>query len=203
MVSKPRVAAIVVLACGGVLLAGAGESLRAYRMAGTSMEHTLAAGDYILVRPMWDGRIERGEVVQMLYPVNPSETWIKRVAAVPGDRLRFHDKALILNGTPADDPYVIHSTAYIDPFRDNFPDAPPPGHLPAGWSEELARHVVNGELVVPAGKYFVLGDNRDDSLDSRYFGFVDRSYIVGKPVVRYFSKTPGGAVRWQRIFRGI
>ncbi|SPE37169.1 Signal peptidase I [Candidatus Sulfopaludibacter sp. SbA3] len=185
--------------------------MQPYVMATGSMEHTLSPGDYMLVRPVAGSAVSRGEVVQIRYPIDPKQLWIKRVVAVGGDRLHFHDKALILNGVPVEEPFVIHSTSYLDSFRDNFP-ATPNSPLPGNWAEELQRHVVNGELTVPAGAFFVLGDNRDDSLDSRYFGFVDQSYIVGKPVVTYFSaQYPAGkpypvllhpsAIRWPRMFR--
>ena len=166
------------------------------------MEPTLLPGDFFLVRPLGNAAIARGEIVQMRYPLDPRQIWIKRVVAVGGDRVRFHDKALILNGSPAAEPYVVHTTAYLDPFRDNFPAAPP-AHLQGSWAAELPQYVANGELVVPEGKFFVLGDNRDNSLDSRYFGFVDRSGIIGRPVLIYYSTEPGHAtaVRWQRLFR--
>lgn len=181
--------------------------MQPYVMSTGSMEHTLSPGDYMLVRPLAGSAIARGDVVQMRYPIDPKQVWIKRIAAVGGDRVRFHDKTLILNGSPVVEPYAIHSTTYIDPFRDNFPAAPN-SPLLGNWADYLQRNVVNGEITVPDGKYFVLGDNRDDSLDSRYFGFVDRPDIIGKPVVTYFSSTSHGPVllhpsviRWDRLFR--
>ncbi len=181
--------------------------MQPYVMSTGSMEHTLSPGDYMLVRPLAGTAVSRGEVVQMRYPMDPKEVWIKRIAALGGDRVRFHDKTLILNGSPVIEPYAIHSTAYIDPFRDNFPTTPN-SPLLGNWADYLQRNILNGEITVPAGKYFVLGDNRDDSLDSRYFGFVDQSYIIGKPVVTYFSSAAHGPVllhpsviRWGRLFR--
>jgi signal peptidase I len=126
------------------------------------MENTLAPGDYMLVRPTAGSAISRGDVIQMHYPIDRRQTWIKRVVAVGGDHLRFRDKTLILNGSPVQEPYAIHSTAYIDTFRDNFPAAPN-SPLMGNWAEYLRQNVVDGELSVPAGKFFVLGDNRDDS----------------------------------------
>jgi len=188
----------VVLVLSGVMLAGV---TRPYVLSTGSMERTLLPGDYFLVRPLSGAPLQRGEIVQMRYPVDPSQTWIKRIAAIGGDHVRFHDKTLILNGSPVTEPYAIHTTSYIDPFRDNFP-AVPNFRLQGNWADTLAKSTVNGELVVPEGKFFVLGDNRDNSLDSRYFGFVDRAYIIGKPLVIYFSADPAhrSGIRWQRMF---
>jgi signal peptidase I len=184
------------------------QALQPYVLSTGSMENTLLPGDYFLVRPVAGAAISRGEIVQLRFPIDPKQVWIKRVVAVGGDRLRFHDKTLILNGSPVTEPYVIHTTAYTDTFRDNFP-ATPNSPLRGNWADYLQQNTLNGELSVPAGKFFVLGDNRDDSLDSRYFGFVDRSDIIGKPVVTYFSAQSNSgpvllhpsAIRWPRIFR--
>jgi len=185
---------------------------RAYVIASGSMENTMLIGDQVLVRP-FSGEPARGEVVQHRYPVDPKQSFLKRVVAIGGDRVRLRDKQLIVNGTPVNEPYVTHRTGYTDQFRDNFPAAPPDVPMRAGWVEELRADTVNGELVVPAGKYFVLGDNRDESLDSRYFGFLERADLVGKPVLIYFSAVapPQGQpvllhpsrIRWERIFKGL
>ena len=85
-----------------------------------------------------------------------------------------------------DRPYVYHKTEYFDPYRDNFPSEPSGGVLDRGL-EMLEHHVVNGEVVVPPDSYFAMGDNRDISLDSRYWGFVPRDNIIGKPLIVYWS----------------
>lgn len=186
--------------------------LQPYVMATGSMSNTLTPGDYFLVRPLAGSALLRGDVIQMHYPLDRKQVWIKRIVAVGGDRLHFRDKTLFVNGVAAQEPYVIHGTDYVDNFRDNFP-APSNTPLIDNWAEVLRQNTVSGEVVVPAGKYFVLGDNRDNSLDSRYFGFVDRPDIVGKPVATYFSVTPSAGsaplllhpsqIRWGRMFKAF
>jgi signal peptidase I len=111
---------------------------------------------------------------------------VKRAIGIPGDRIKLVNKQLVLNGHAANEPYVIHRTQYVDSYRDNFPAAPD-SSLPPRAIDMLQNHVQNGELVVPPGSVFAMGDNRDDSLDSRYWGFVPRENIVGTPVIIYWS----------------
>jgi len=111
---------------------------------------------------------------------------VKRAIGVPGDRIRLVDKQLMLNGHMVNEPYVQHVTSYLNPYRDNFPEHRE-ASLPPSAADMLDNHVVNGELVVPSGFIFAMGDNRDDSLDSRYWGFVPRENIVGTPLIIYWS----------------
>ena len=176
------------------------------------MEDTLLRGDSVLVRRWPKPTIAREDVVVFPYPNNPSEDYVKRIVGVPSDRLHIANKILYRNGAPAIEPYAIHKTTYVDAYRDNFPNQP---NFPLQQlaQEMLSSHVVDGEVVVPAGKYFVLGDNRDDSVDSRYFGFVDAATILGKPILVYNSidlptsdtllSQRRGCVRWNRLFRFV
>ena len=161
----------------------------------------------------------RGELVTLSYPVDPNQIFVKRVVAVGGDRVRIENKQLVVNESPVNEPYAIHSTRYVDPFRDNFPSQPNFPLAASGWEQELKQDTVNGELVVPSGKFFVLGDNRDNSLDSRYWGFLEAKDLVGKPAMIYFSRvaTPSqmvgrpfaappvllhpSMIRWGRMFK--
>uniref|UniRef100_Q029W1 Signal peptidase I n=1 Tax=Solibacter usitatus (strain Ellin6076) TaxID=234267 RepID=Q029W1_SOLUE len=186
---------------------------RAYMIASSSMADTLLTGDQVLVLPL-SKPPARGEIVQLRYAADRSQMFLKRVVAVGGDRLRIRNKQLIVNGTPVNEPYATHRTGFTYDFRDNFP-APATINLPLPWAEQLRARTVNGELVIPAGKFFVLGDNRDESLDSRYFGFLDQSDLAGHPVLVYFSSVKTdpptnspvllhpSRIRWDRIFKAL
>ena len=106
---------------------------------------------------------------------------------VPGDRLRLINKQVYINGSPIKEPYAHFTRPSNDLFRDDFPRLEvAPGETPE-WYLQLRRLVEDGQLIVPEGHYFVMGDNRDDSYDSRYWGFVPRSAIVGRPLLVYFT----------------
>ena len=164
-----------------------------------SMEDTLLVGDHLLVDKMsyapedpWFGallpyqQVQRGDVIVFHFPLDISEMYVKRVIAIPGDRVHIEDKQVVLNGKVLAEPYKVHKTSFIDSYRDNFPSAPNVA-LPDRAIDMLEGHVEAGELVVPAGNYFAMGDNRDLSSDSRYWGFVPRENIVGKPLLVYWS----------------
>jgi len=163
-----------------------------------AMEPTLLIGDHVLtLRRNWMGAIHRGDLVAFRYPVDRSQIFVKRVVGVPGDRIRFVHKGLRLNGRPVAEPYAVHSTDYIDLYRDEFPSQTPPRFLPvyATGDKMFAENVRGGEVVVPPGAYFVLGDNRDSSLDSRYWGFVPVDNVLGRPWLIYGSADPQGRER--------
>jgi signal peptidase I len=180
-----------------------------YSMPSGSMENTILTNENLLVRNAW-GAPALGDMIAFHYPVDPKQEYIKRVVGVPGDRLRIVNKQLFRNGAPVAEPYALHKSTYVDNYRDNFPSEPNIA-LPSQGSDMLAQNVRDGEVVVPPGKYFVLGDNRDDSLDSRYWGFVSRDQIIGKPFLIYASyelgTTPETAARtimntrWNRLLK--
>lgn len=164
-----------------------------------SMEDTLLVGDHLLVDklayappgpvskhllPYCD--VKRGDVIVFRYPVDITQTFVKRCMGVPGDRIRIVNKQVYINGVKLDEPYKVNKTDYIDSYRDNFPGEPNANVFP-GAIDMLQHHVVNGEVVVPPNSYFAMGDNRDSSLDSRYWGFVPRENIIGKPLIIYWS----------------
>jgi signal peptidase I len=182
-----------------LLLFGTTTLVQAFVIPTGSMEDTLRIGDHLLVDklafsppgsassailPYRD--VKRGDIIVFRYPVDPRQTFVKRAIGVPGDRIRLVDKNLVLNGHPVHEPYVYHKTEYIDSYRDNFP-SDPNVHVAESALDMLSRHVRNGEVIVPPGFVFAMGDNRDSSLDSRYWGFVPRENIIGKPLIIYWS----------------
>jgi signal peptidase I len=130
--------------------------------------------------------VQRGDVIVFRYPVDIKQTFVKRVIGVPGDHIRIVNKLVYLNGKPLREPYKVHKTFYLDSYRDNFPSEPNT-RVDDRALDMLEKHVVNGEVVVPKDSYFAMGDNRDGSLDSRYWGFVPRENIIGKPLLVYWS----------------
>jgi signal peptidase I len=189
--------------------------LRAYVMPSGSMENTILIGDRMLVRVFPRPTPARGDLIVFRYPIDPKQIMIKRVIGLHGDRVRMVSRIVYLDGTALSEPYVIR-TFPPDSVRDNLPGSfsnPPfaPGAAElVGRNEMLRNRAANGDILVPSHKYFVLGDNRDNSLDSRYWGFVDISDVIGEPIMIYDSETPveAGAAnasrtytRWNRIFK--
>lgn len=174
-------------------------SLQPFRIPSGSMEPTLLVGDFLLVDkqglggdsaadPLPHNDIRRGEVVVFHYPVEPSIHLVKRVIGLPGERIRLRGGHVFINGMEIDEPYAVYRKTRTDSYRDNFPrlQSPDPD-VTSRWWMQMRGLVENGELLIPAGCYFVLGDNRNDSEDSRYWGFVPRTAIVGRPALVYFS----------------
>jgi len=182
---------------------------QAFQIPSESMENTLLIGDYLLVDKLHFGRadilgrilpyekVERGDIVVFHYPLDPSIHFVKRVIGVPGDRIRLINKRVYVNGVAMAEPYVRyfrpHDSSPEVMFRDDFPrlDHTVDG-LNGAWWLEMKKLVDAGQLIVPEGDYFVMGDNRDDSSDSRYWGFVPQENIVGRPLLIYWSvRSPG------------
>ncbi len=174
--------------------------VQAFQIPSESMEKTLLIGDYVLVdkvhyghSPFWSWllpyhTVQRQEIVVFRYPVNPRQHFVKRVVAVPGDRVRLINKHVYVNGIRQDDDYATFNWAQRDKFRDNFPDGGFYGDkISARWFLQAQKLLEDGELIVPEGSFFVLGDNRDDSYDSRYWGFVPAENVVGRPLLIYWS----------------
>jgi signal peptidase I len=173
--------------------------VQSYVIPTVSMEDTLLRGDHLLVDKLSYApggplsryalpytQIARGDIVVFRWPIDIRQNYVKRVIGVPGDRLRVVNKQVYLNGAPLAEPYTFHKTAYFDSYRDSFPGEPNVRLEPPGLAM-LEQNVVNGDVVVPPDHYFVMGDNRDNSLDSRYWGFVPRQNIIGKPLVIFWS----------------
>lgn len=186
-----------------------------------SMIPTLLVGDFALVNkqvfakagrwgwllPYRDPR--RDDVIVFHYPVDPSQLLVKRVIALPGDRVHLHDGAVFLNGKQATEPFAVYTPSPASVYRDEFPNLQraDPGAM-APWWIELRQRIRKGDLPVPAGRYFAMGDNRNNSQDSRFWGFVPRGALVGEPLFIYLSTAPSGdsprgRLRWERVGRVV
>jgi signal peptidase I len=182
-----------------LLLFGTTTLVQAFVIPTGSMEDTLLVGDHLLVDKLAYApggsvtasllpynTVHRGDIIVFRYPIDIKQTFVKRVMGVAGDRIRLENKKVFLNGHLLNEPYVVHKLDYIDSYRDNFPADPnTPLFDPA--RAMLEHNVKNGEVTVPQGYFFAMGDNRDQSLDSRYWGFVPRENIIGKPLIIYWS----------------
>jgi signal peptidase I len=174
--------------------------VQAFQIPSESMENTLLIGDYLLVDKVHYGKggiwrevepyspVRRGDIIVFRYPINPAQHFVKRVIGLPGDRIHLQNKRVFVNGQPLREPYVVYRDKTIDPYRDDFPNLDYPNiNVDGRWWVKLRALTHNGEIVVPPNSYFVLGDNRDQSLDSRYWGFVPSENIIGRPLVIYWS----------------
>ncbi len=182
--------------------------LQAFEIPSSSMENTLLIGDHVFVdrvtyapKTGWVGPlmpyrdIRRNDIVVFLSPAEAGLFVVKRIVGVPGDRIHLKDGVMYLNGVAQNEPYVIHSRGDYSPFRDNFPTVPASmgAAITPEWHLLLSSNIQNGELVIPPGSYFGMGDNRDVSYDSRYWGFIPRENIIGRPMFIYWSfETPPG-----------
>ncbi len=167
-----------------------------------SMEKTLLVGDHLVVDRItlapptqWMPLVHyrepiRGDVVVFLKPGEPDLFLVKRLIGVPGDHIHLRDGIVIVNGVAQSEPHAQPTTPenYRD-YLDDFPSVPMTPDLGAteAWTVASPQYIENGDLIVPPGKYFMMGDNRHNSLDSRYWGFVPRENIVGRPLFNYWS----------------
>jgi len=188
-----------------------------FEIPSASMENTLLIGDHVLVdrislappaawAPFTHYRdVRRGDIIVFLkpHPETPDLYLVKRCIGIPGDRIHLRNGIVYLNGIPQNEPYAQMprddgdpEDAYT-PYRDDFPSDLPGIEQEAAannaslWAVDLPNHVVDGDLVVPPGTVFAMGDNRTKSLDGRFWGFVPRENIVGRPMFVYWSfQTP-------------
>ena len=184
--------------------------VQAFEIPSSSMEDTLLIGDHVFVNRVqfapaskWVGPlvpyrdIRRGDIVVFLSPAEPGLYVVKRIMGVPGDKIHLRDGVVYRNGEKLDEPYVIHSATderKYDPYRDNFPAVPPSlSNTPPTpeWQLLIRDHVEGDDIVVPENSYFAMGDNRDVSYDSRYWGFIPKENVIGRPLFVYWSfETP-------------
>ena len=159
---------------------------QAFKIPSPSMEDNLKVGDHIIVNKFIFGAgtdfsgllplrpIRRGDIIVFRYPKQPDTDFVKRVIGLPGDLVEIHDKRVFINGRELDEPYVVHDDVQIYPPNDALPD-------PYRSRDQLKPYLV------PPDHYFAMGDNRDRSSDSRYWGTVPRSMITGRPFMVYWS----------------
>jgi signal peptidase I len=184
-----------------------------FEIPSASMEKTLLIGDHVVVdrttlapptkwAPFVHYRpVQHGDIIVFLKPnpESPDLILVKRAIGLPGDRIHLQHGVVYVNGVAQNEPYAAMPSddgtfehAY-SPYRDDFPaiTPSPDQQLTELWRQDLPTHIVNGDLVVPPGKVFAMGDNRTESLDSRYWGFVPMENIMGRPMFVYWSfKTP-------------
>jgi signal peptidase I len=172
--------------------------VQAFKIPSSSMEDTLLIGDHLMVDKVSYGpggfwqwlmpyeQIERDKIIVFRYPRDPQTYFVKRMIGLPGDRIHLMNKAVYRNGVKLHEPYVVHKGNNFEEFRDNFPNFITGAGYP-DWMMQVPEYTQGLDMVVPAGQYFVMGDNRDLSSDSRYWGFVPRENIVGKPLLLYWS----------------
>jgi signal peptidase I len=184
--------------------------VQAFKIPTGSMENNLLIGDHLLVNkfvfaPTLTGAenallpidpIRRGDILVFKYPEDPERDFIKRTIGLPGETIELRDKKVLINGQALDEPYVH----YLFPFE--------PGNGDDGGVGSFDVRRTYGPVTVPEGHYFMMGDNRDNSQDSRYWGFMPREYVKGKALFVYFSfgeASSGlpGLVRWNRILHQI
>ena len=170
-----------------------------YSIPSGSMEPTLQVGDRIVVDKLsYDLHgIDRGNIIVFSTPPKencagpPVSDLVKRVIGLPGDHLKIVDQQVYVNGKMLEEPYVVHDAASVyDPLNYSFPPVGSQMYMAQvqpEWAHEIRKYIQGDEIVVPPGKYFAMGDNRDHSLDSRYWGFVDRDAIMGRPFLIYWS----------------
>ncbi len=162
--------------------------VQAFTIPSESMEKTLLIGDYLLVDKFCYGDSGLWNHILPYRKIRPAQHFVKRVVGVPGDRVRLINKRVFVNGTLMQEPFVQYIAPDRQPYRDDFPrtDAPAFG-VTARWWQEMRTLVEDKQLIIPEDSYFVMGDNRDDSQDSRYWGFVPRENIIGRPLLIYWS----------------
>jgi len=218
---KPRETTVEFLASlAGVLVTGLfiiTFILQAFEIPSASMENTLLIGDHVFVNRVqfapashWIEpivpytQIHDGYIVVFLSPAESNLYVVKRIIGIPGDRIHLRNGVVYRNGQKVDDSYVLNSGSNpYDDYRDNFPAVPPSDYsnVTSEWKLIMPQHIENGDLVIPAGSYFAMGDHRDVSYDSRYWGFIPRENIIGRPMFIYWSfETPSD--QYQRTSMG-
>ena len=180
--------------------------VQAFEIPSGSMQDGLLIGDHVFVNRIqfappatWLGKLlpyrtpHRDEVTVFVSPLQPGLYLVKRIMGVPGDRLRLRDGTVYRNGEKLNEPFTKHMAPDDrSPYANNFPAVPPAGYgVAPDWAMTQSQYIHDGEVVVPPGHFFAMGDNRDNSFDSRFWGFVPQENLIGRPMFIYWSfETP-------------
>jgi signal peptidase I len=182
--------------------------VQAFEIPSSSMENTLLIGDHVFVnriqfapKTSWVGpllpyrELRRGDIVVFLHPdaAYAGTYVVKRIMGVPGDRIHLRNGDVYRNQEKLNEPYVLHDRDEPNDFyRNNFPAvAPSDANISPNWQTAIPSHIQGEDLVVPPGHYFAMGDHRGVSLDSRYWGFIPKENVIGRPMFIYWSfETP-------------
>ena len=176
--------------------------LQAFAIPSGSMEDSLLIGDHLFVNRVqfaaptrWMGPLmpyrdlRRDEIAVFLSPEQPGLFLVKRIIGVPGDHIHLRDDVVYRNGEKLEEPFVRHKREH-NPYTDNFPALPPSerfGVTNQRWAQEMSSHIQGEDIVVPPDHYFAMGDNRENSYDSRFWGFIPRENLIGRPMFIYWS----------------
>ncbi len=182
--------------------------LQSFVIPSASMENTLLIGDHLFVdrltpspRAGYTGpalpyrHVHRGDIVVFIHP-DPAQNGmyvVKRIIGIPGDRIHLRGGVVYRNGERLNEPYTIRKTGNHNDYRDEFPSAPADNSsgMPSWWPLVLRNNIQGEDLVVPPNNYFAMGDNREESFDSRYWGFIPQENVIGRPLFIYWSfETP-------------
>ena len=195
-----------------ILVFGTTTLVQAFIVPTESMDKTVMVGDHMLVDKLAyapSGSFsrlflpysepKRGDIIVFRYPMDINQNYVKRVIGTPGDHLKIVNRQVFVNGKALNEPYKQHVFPATEPYRDDFPSEAPRelygrlemvgqhGYAMENRAAQMLGTQKDGEIIVPPNSYFAMGDNRDNSLDSRYWGWVPRENIIGKPTIIFWS----------------
>jgi signal peptidase I len=181
------------------------------RVPTSSMANTIIPGDHLVVKKVW-GDIKRGDLVVFSYPKQPSVKYVSRVVGLPGETIEVRDKLVFIDGKELPERRVLVKRNFdVDILEELSAEGAGPYQVyyafPRAAGDMRTNPDMNfgakGPFQIPENQYFMMGDNRDNSYDSRFQGTIPRDSIWGKPTKIYWSESRVGSVRWDRISTGV